>query len=163
MAYHKLELEEDFDDSFSVIAIHCSAEPYKLAFLINKHLNLHLQRKTTDLFFSNDGLEISFPIFEYDNEEHYTTYHLIANKCKSESAVLHSSGGLFQEENPKTMVITYLLPKFSKVDYILKIASDFDRIPLRLLIAAINDIKEVISAYNIEIEDIKAINNLIFD
>ena len=36
MINHKLVLENDFQEEFSLIAIHCSEEPYKMAYMINK-------------------------------------------------------------------------------------------------------------------------------
>ena len=45
MASHKLILEDDYQEEFSLIAIHCSEEPYKMAYMLNKHLSLRLSRK----------------------------------------------------------------------------------------------------------------------
>ena len=33
MASHKLILEDDYQEEFSLIAIHCSEEPYKMAYI----------------------------------------------------------------------------------------------------------------------------------
>ena len=44
MASHKLILEDDYQEEFSLIAIHCSEEPYKMAYILNKHLSLRLSR-----------------------------------------------------------------------------------------------------------------------
>ena len=49
MALHKLHVDDFYDDSFSLIAIHCSLEDYRLAYLLNKHLNISLVRKPQDL------------------------------------------------------------------------------------------------------------------
>ncbi len=45
MATHKLILGDDFQDEFSLIAIHCSDEPYKMAYMLNKKIPLRLERK----------------------------------------------------------------------------------------------------------------------
>ena len=68
MANYKLILEDDFKDEFTLIAIHCSEEAYKMAFLLNQHLSLQLKRRRTDLDFSKQGLELSFPWFEFEDE-----------------------------------------------------------------------------------------------
>ena len=68
MASHKLVLVDDFQEEFSFIAIHCSEEPYKMAYMLNKHLSLRFARKRLDVDFSNKGLDISFPIFECEDE-----------------------------------------------------------------------------------------------
>lgn len=162
MTSHKLWLDDDLEEDFSLLAIHCSAEAYKMAFLLNKFLGLQLKRKRVDLDFSMNGLDVTFPLFKFDDEFQYTTYFLVANKCKSKTAQLNSAGGLFEELETNKMVTAYLLPEFKKVDFFLKIESDFDRIPLRKTLAELNDIKEVISSYEVDQEKIKSNKNLIF-
>ncbi len=163
MAIHKLILEDDYNDEFSLIAIHCSEEPYKMAYMLNKHVSLQLKRKPLDLDFSNNGLDVTFSIFEYEDELSYILYNLVSNKSKSLSAKVHSSGGLFDEIASEKTVTTYLLNEFKNVDFFLKIRSDYEKVPTRNLISAINEIEQVISAYSIEIEKIKSKNNLIFN
>lgn len=163
MALHKLLLDDDLREDFSLVAVHCSEEAYKMAYLLNRYLSLQLKRKPVDLDFSNDGLEVTFPIFEYENELKYTVFHLVANKCKSIMAKLQSSGGLFGEQEDEKIVWTYLLPEFRNVDFLLKIESDVEKTPIRSLIADINEIPQVISAYVIEPDSIRSKNNLIFD
>jgi hypothetical protein len=163
MANHKLIFDEDFEEPYTLIAIHCSEEAYKLAYLMNQHLNLRLKRKQTDLDFSTAGLLITFPLYDFNDEHKYTHFYLIANKCKSVDAVLQSSGGLFAEMVSEKSTVHYLLPELKKVDYFLKIYSDFGTIPLRKFLSEINEIKQIVSAYAVEIDTIKSKNNLIFD
>jgi hypothetical protein len=87
----------------------------------------------------------------------------VANKCKSLSANVQSSGGLFDNDASDKMISTYLLQEYKKVDYFLKIESEFETIPLRKILSEINEIKQVISVYEIEAENIKFKNNLIFN
>lgn len=163
MANHKLVLDDDFNEEFTLIAIHCSEEAFKMAYLLNQHTGLHLYRRPVDLDFSNNGLEVTFPLYEFEDEQQYTTYNLIANKCRSLAAHVNSSGGLFDTSDSENIVTTYLLPEYKKVDFFLKVYSDFETIPLRKIIAAINQIKEVISSYSVDTETIRSKNNLIFD
>ncbi len=163
MAIHKLILEEDFTNEFSLIAIHCSEEAYKMAYMLNKYVFLHLERKPLDLDFSNNGLEVTFPIFEYEDELSYILYNLVSNKSKSLSAKGHSSGGLFDKIASEKTMTTYLLKEFKNVDYFLKIHSDYEKAPTRKIISSINEIEQVISAYSIDTVKIKAKNNLIFN
>lgn len=163
MANHKLIYDEDFEENFTLIAIHCSEEAYKMAFLMNQHLSLKLKRKQTDLDFSTEGLLITFPLYDFEDVHKYTHFYLVANKCKSVEASLQSSGGLFSEMVSEKATVHYLLPEFKKVDYILKIYSDFETVPLRKFLSEINEIKQVISAYTLEMDNIKSKNNLIFD
>ena len=163
MINHKLVLENDFQEEFSLIAIHCSEQPYKMAYMINKQVALRLARKKLDVDFSNNGLDIAFPIFEYEDESNYFVYNLVANKNKSLSAKFLSSGGLFSELASEKTVTNFLLEEFKNVDYFLKVHSDYEKIPTRNLISSINQIEQVISAYLIENDRIKTKNNLIFN
>jgi len=163
MALHKLVLDDDFSEDYSLVAIHCSDEAYKMAFFLNKHLSLQLRRCEVDLDFSNDGLEVTFPMFEFEDAPQYTQYHLVGNKCKSKVAQIQSSGGLFEAEASEKTVVTYLLPELKTVDFFLKVSSDYKEIALKKLSLAVNEIKQVISAYPVPAETIKSRNNLIFD
>jgi hypothetical protein len=93
----------------------------------------------------------------------YINYDLIANKCVSKSARVASSGGLFDEENISEMVTTHLIPENKQVDFFLKISTDSPSVAIRKIVTDINDIKQVISAYEVDTEQLKSKNNLIFD
>jgi hypothetical protein len=163
MAHHKLLLDDDIKEDFSLVAIHCSEEAYKMAFTLNQHLHLRLKRKRADLDFSNDGLQVTFPIFKFEDQFQYTTYYLVSNKCKSIAANVTSSEGLFGDDVSESTVLTLLLPEFKQADFFLKIESDHKTIPLRKNVALINEIKQVISAYKIEEHQLKSNHNLIFN
>lgn len=163
MGVQKLILTDDFAEDFLLVAIHCSEEAYKLAFLLNQFAGLRLRRSKNDLEFSNNGLEITFPLFDFEDEMQYINYDLVANKCVSKSAKVVSSGGLFGDENISEIVTTHLIPEFKKVDFFLKISTDAPSIGIRKIVTSINEIKQVISAYQIETDQLKSINNLIFD
>jgi len=164
MATHKLFFTEDFEEPFTLIAIHCSEEAYKLAYLLNQQLEMRLKRKKADLDFSTNGLTITFPLYDFEDVHKYTHFYLMGNQCRSVEASLQSpGGGLFDDLVSERSIMHYLLPEFKKVDYFLKIHSDFETVPLQRMLAQINRIKQVISAYTLEAENIKSKNNLIFD
>lgn len=163
MANYKLLYDEDLEEPFTLIAIHCSEEAYKMAYLLNKHLHLCLKRKRADLDFSTNGLLITFPLYDFKDTHKYNHFYLVANKCKSAGAELQSSGGLFAEVASEKSTTHYLLPEFKKVDYLLKIYSDFTNVPLKKMLSELNHIKQVISAYTLETNGVKSKNNLIFD
>lgn len=163
MAHHKLVLDDEIDEEFTLLGLHCSEEDYKLAYLLNQHLNTRFKRKRIDLDFSTEGLLITFPIYQFEDAFKYSNFYLVTNKCRSTEASLQSSGGLFSDVFSEKETIRYLLPELKNVDYFLKIYSDFENIPLRKIISEINAIKQIISAYQIDAETIKSKNNLIFD
>ncbi len=163
MANHKLIMDEELDDPFTLIAIHCSAEDYKLAYFLNEKLNIRLKRKKTDLDFSINGLQIAFPLFDFADLKNHIHYYLVANACHSLEKDLQNVQGLFAALVSEKGTTHYLLPEFKNVDYFLKIYSETDTVPLRKILSEVNEIKHVISAYIVEVENIKSKNNLIFD
>lgn len=163
MGHHKLVLEEELDEPFTLIAVHCSTEDYKLAYLLNRQLGTRFRRKREDLDFSTKNLIVSFPLFEYINEKKLLRYYLVANACPSIEEELELAGGLFASQISKKATTQYLIPELKNVDYFLKIYSENGDLPLREILSEINEIKQVISAYLVEIDNIKSKNNLIFD
>lgn len=160
---HKLFLDDDIEEDFTLIAIHCSEEPYKMAYMLNKYVSLRLIRKDKDVDFSNKGLDVSFPIFEYEDEHTYFVYDLVANKNKSLTVNVQSSGGLFENLASEKTISTYLLKEFKNVDFFLKIHFDYDNVSTRNIVSTINNIKQVISAYIIDNDKIKSKTHLIFN
>ncbi len=80
MLSHKLEFD-DVED-YQLVAIHSSIEEYKMAYFLNKHLHLRLQRSRFDLDFNHGEIQALYPLFEFKEPENYRSYHLIKNKYK---------------------------------------------------------------------------------
>lgn len=159
MAVHKLLVDDFYDDSFILIAIHCRLDDYRLAYLINKHLNTRLVRLPQDLDYKY--LDANYSIYEWNDEQHQTTWNLISNVCKKEEAGLQSSGSLFNSD--QTVLKTYyLLPEFKKVDFFIKITTDEESIDENELLKKLMDIPQLITSYSIDPENIKSKDNLIF-
>ena len=162
MTHYKLQLDDDAGEDYVLIAIHCSEEPYKMAFMLNKHLTMQLQRRKSDLQLSTKEYDASFSIFEFENEQQYIQFYLFENKCTLSLEKSYAVGGLFEKEVSEKTTVAHVLPEFKKVDYFLKIESDGNSFPIRKMLAQLNEINEVISAYTIENTTIKSHNNLIF-
>ena len=160
MALHKLVVDDFYDSYFVLLAIHCRLEDYRLAYLLNQHLDTRLIRKPQDLDYNY--FAASFSIYEWDNEDMDTKWNLVANVCKMEEAALQSSGSLFTNQN--TITKTYhLLPEFKNVDYFIKITNENDRFNERLVLRKIQSIPQVITTYNINTDQIKSKDHLIFN
>lgn len=163
MVTHKLIYDEEMEEPFTLVAIHSSEEEYKVAYLMNQHLNTRFKRRRIDIDLPSKSLMITFPIFDFLDELNYSQYHLVSNKCRTVEASLQSSGGLFSEIDSEKATNHFLLPELKKVDFFLKIYSDFENVPLQTLVSQINNISQIVSAYVVETETIKSKNNLIFD
>ncbi|MGB3606100.1 MAG: IPExxxVDY family protein [Psychroserpens sp.] len=160
MALHKLLVDDFYDASFSLLAIHCRLEDYRLAYLLNKHLGLKLERKPKDLDYNY--FAASFSIYEWENTKFDILWNLVSNICITEEAALQSSGSLF--ENPLTVTRTVnLLPELKTVDYLLKVSNEHRNFNEKFVLNKIQTIPQVITTYTVNIDQIKSKDHLIFD
>jgi len=160
MAVHKLVLNDFFEEAlYTLIAIHCTVEDYRLAYLLNNYLNIRLTRKSADLDYNNG--KATFSIFEWEDPKYLTTWNLVFNVCKAE---------LFQEEDYQSLfdsqekIITtfHLIPEYKRVNYFLKIDGELDEDKEKQIINNILKIPQISTAYSIDANQLKSKNNLIF-
>lgn len=160
MAVHKLILDDVFEEAlYTLIAIHCNIEDYRLAYLLNAHLGTRLKRKTADLDYNNGTS--SFSIFDWEDCKQQTTWSLVINVCTTETEQETASNSLFGPEN-KIVQKYYLIPEYKKVNYFLKINNEFTTDKEKQLINNILNIPQVSTAYFIDANQLKSKNNLIF-
>jgi len=148
------DLEDDVD--YSLVGIHSTEEDYRLAFLLNKHLNTKLTRYKNNLDFKNSNAE--FPLFEFKDENNFINYYLINNKHK-EFVKNQKNVGLF-DGNYST--ISYLIPEKKKIDFFLKIEGCFQDSFINSLIEKLNTVNQIITSYSIEPTTLKSKDHLIF-
>jgi hypothetical protein len=155
------QLGQIIEDEFILIAIHGNIEDYKLAFLINKHLNFSLKRKENDLdFFKKEG-HITFSVFEHQNNERDDFFYLINNICKSVTEKITSAGSLFETSNEEKT--HYLIPELKTAEFFLKIVSDEPEFYEQKLVSQLNKIPSIITTYQVDLNNLKSKNNLNFD
>lgn len=159
MALHKLQVDDFYDASFTLLAIHCRLEDYRLAYLLNRQLEISLKRMEQDLDYKY--FAATYSIYEWENVEQYTTWNLISNVCKKEEDALQSTGSLFNMQ--RTMLKThYLIPELNKVDFFVKIDNDNQYFDEKTILNKIQDIPQVITAYSVDAEQMKSKDHLIF-
>ncbi|WP_178986524.1 IPExxxVDY family protein [Winogradskyella helgolandensis] len=159
MALHKLQVDDFYDDSYKLIAIHCRLEDYRLAYLLNKHLELKLERKQKDIDFKY--LESSYSIYEWDNETEYVLWNLISNVCQKEEDSLSSTGTLFSDSE-KVLKTFHLISEYKKVDYFIKVSDEIKNVDEKLILKKIQAIPQVITSYTVDPLKIKSKDHLIF-
>ena len=158
MALHKLLVDDFYDDTYKLIAIHCGLEDYRLAYLLNQSLDLRLQRKAEDL--DMEYLKASYSIFEWNNVSQYVTWNLVANVCKKEEDSLYSTG-LFQT-NEKVIKTFNLVPEYKKVDYFIKISDEIQNVNEKLILNKLQNIPQIITSYTVNPTKLKSKDHLIF-
>ncbi len=159
MALHKLLVDDFYDDAYKLIAIHCRLEDYRLAYLLNKNLDLNLKRKEEDLDFKY--LKSSYSLFEWNNETQYVNWNLVSNVCQKEEDSLYSTGTLF-ETNEKVLKTFHLISEYKKVDYFIKISEEIQNVNEKLILNRLQTIPQIITSYTVDPFKIKSKDHLIF-
>lgn len=160
MAVHKLILENVFDEEpYTLIGIHCTLEDYRIAYMLNKHLDIHLVRKELDLDFKSK--KTNYPIFEWNDEKLLTTWSLVSNICKREEYKNISYTSLFDTKETITTTLN-LVPEYKRVNYLLKIENEFNSTKEKYILNLILRIPQIVTAYSIDASQLKSKNNLIF-
>ena len=161
MAVHKLILDDTCSESlYTLFAIHCRLEDYRLAYLLNKHLGITLSRKASDLDFKNG--QISYSIYEWKDDKQLITWSLVSNICKTEELQESNYTSLFDNQEKITKTFQ-LIPEYKTVNYFLKIDSEFNFSKEKYILDNILDIPQIATAYHIkDSNELKSKDNLIF-
>lgn len=148
------KFSDDFcEENYVLIALHSDLEDYALAYTLNRALKISLIRSKRDLDISN---ETSFPIYEWKDKLNERYWTLIVNtSIKEEYLEFHD---LFSNETSST--VYHVIPEYKDVDYLLKIEQEEDEIDSDML-DTILEIPKIITAYQIETNNLKSKQNLI--
>jgi len=150
-----LSLDYEFEHDYSLIAITSTLEDYRLAYYLNRNLNINLNSDPKGLEFTNKNC--SFIVFNYICNLNFYSWSLLANKHIF--TVINTDTNYLFEEDSKT---NYLIDEKKEVDYFLKINGDFNTNALQSLIQNIKKIKGVITSYTIDPLSLKSKDYLIF-
>ena len=157
MAVYKL-LDDFYEPTYSLIAIHSYLEDYRLAYYLNLHLKSSFKRLPYNLDFENDS---SFSVYQWEDHYEDITWHLITNKCRTEQRTQKTvNSGLFGET--AASVTTFLVPEYKKADFLLKVDCDDTHKSLEKTLHGILRIPHITTAYSIDPNQLKSKNNLIF-
>ena len=159
MAIHKLHLE-DFDQvDYNLIAIHTSQEDYKLAFKLNQKLIISLSKNEKEIPIEIQEKVTYFSRFTFEDEEKMMVWDLIQNKQKMELTTNNTTIDLFENKNFTRRVS--LISELKKVDFFLKIEHDSQCI-IKDILNKINKIDSISAVYEVNANEMKSKNNLIF-
>ncbi|QWX83458.1 IPExxxVDY family protein [Cellulophaga sp. HaHaR_3_176] len=153
VATHKMSLDF-YEDSFALIAMHCSLEDFTLAYTINKHLKCGFKRRKQNLVFSDN---LSLPIFEWKDTINDRYWTLISNSVQIED--INDNNGFFADVPSQTK--KHLIPEYKNVDYFIKLEQE-DLESEEDILKSILAIPKIITAYTVNTDALKSKNNLIF-
>ena len=154
MAKKKYILTTEFNHDYTLIVIKTVLEDYRLAYFLNKIFGLQLKKENFELNF--DHKKGSFSVFGFDDITVNSYWSLIANKQVVNEEEKKNNYNLFDEISN-----TYILiPEEKKADYFLKTENNTKQITT--IIKKINTIHRVITSYEINPNDLKSKDLLIF-
>lgn len=159
MATYKLSIDDFDEPEYVLLAIHTPLEDYRLAFALNRALQLKLEWADAGVRVKNKSGEALFSRYSYKNPDGII-WELLQNKTElSEST--DSGQDLFGNPVAGVSSRTYLMPEFKKVDYFLKIDADGET-DHEDTAEAISKIAQIAMTYPIKDNLVKSRNNLIF-
>jgi hypothetical protein len=152
MTIHKIN-SSDFENDYSLIAVHSNAEAYKLAFEINLKLKTNLEKSPFNITFK--GNDSVFELFKHVSETYNTKLYLISNKSFVETKI--STPSLFENFS----VSRHLIPELKKAEFLIKIEGGGFKIDS--LLKKLKEINSIVSCYLTKVNSNKSKYNLIFD
>jgi hypothetical protein len=158
MTLHKLTFNQLEDLTYTLLAIHCALEDFRIAYLLNKYLQISLRRQEEDLDLVDQ--KIKFSLFKWIDKKNRANWNLISNVCKVEEEAESSSQSLFTVPN-KIIRAHYLIPEYRNVNFFLKIDNDASFINEKALINRIQNIPQVVTTYSLDASQLKSKDNLI--
>lgn len=147
-------IDDFYDDSFVLIAIHSSLEDYKMGYRLNNIFNSKFKRSKSDFDLKENHC---FPWFDWLDELNDNYWVLIANQ--STKQVQLTNNDLF--ENETTYSRPKLIPEYKDVDYFLKI-EDETIVANKKLIKTLMAVPKIRAAYQVSTDKLKSKKNLIF-
>ncbi|MBL56049.1 MAG: hypothetical protein CMP61_02575 [Flavobacteriales bacterium] len=133
-----LELEYDFD--FFLLGVSSHVANYRLAWGMNQQFELDLERvDDIDLSFGPQK-KGKFSLYRFDDEESYTTFHLIANRCN----------------------FGYFIPELKQIDYFIQYWGPMSNKEMDNFKNELRKIPSVLTAIAINPKELKSRNNLLF-
>tara|TARA_B100000287_G_scaffold145061_1_gene136871 strand:- start:167 stop:643 length:477 start_codon:yes stop_codon:yes gene_type:complete len=154
---HKLNLNQ-FPENYHLIAIHSDLDEFRLAFFLNKKLNIGLKRKNNDIYFSEQNANYSS--YEFLDDTKYLKWIFFSNKSLVSEKSPDQDLSLFGKGSTALNEIN-LLSQQKSVDYFLIIENIANKTYIDKVLKKISEISGVITSF---LSDNKLENkeNLIF-
>ena len=154
---HKLNLNQ-FPENYHLIAIHSDLDEFRLAFFLNKKLNIGLKRKNNDIYFSEQNANYSS--YEFLDDTKYLKWIFFPNKSLVSEKSTDQDLSLFGKGSTALNEIN-LLSQQKSVDYFLIIENIANETYIDKVLKKISEISGVITSFLSE-NKLENKENLIF-
>lgn len=159
MGKHTLQVEYDYD--FILIGIASHEKDYRLCWAVNNQLEFELAK--------GDSLEIKgkrqatpsfFSLYTYENQEDLIEYSVLANMSESKVTKQKTPSLFDDEENSPGK--EWLIPEYKQMNYLMVIRGEVDAKKVSEIVKKIQAIDLVQAAVNLNVDQLKSKQNLIF-
>ena len=154
---HKLNLNQ-FPENYHLIAIHSDLDEFRLAFFLNKKLNIGLKRKNNDIYFSEQ--DANYSSYEFLDDTKYLKWIFFSNKSLVSEKSPDQDLSLFGKGSTVLNEIS-LLSQQKSVDYFLIIENIANKTYIDKVLKKISEISGVITSFLSE-NKLENKENLIF-
>ena len=154
---HKLNLNQ-FPENYHLIAIHSDLDEFRLAYFLNKNLNISLKRKNNDIYFAEQ--DANYSSFEFLDETKYLKWIFFSNKSLVSEKKSNNDYGLFGQINSALNEVS-LLNHQKSVDYFLIVENIANNTYIEKVLKKISEISGVITSFMSE-NKLENKENLIF-
>ena len=152
MKTHKLLLDDTFKENFLVLAIYSDEEDYRMAYLLNVFLKIHLKKSSSIIDLRK---ETEYCVFEYEDKTLYQNWFLINNHCFTQKKGTYKNE-LFAKNTTLFQQKSFYIKKFKKAHYLLKVEVDNPTVCITELLKKIRNIPQI---YEVESLDLELLNN----
>ena len=157
MNNHKLNLNQ-FPENYHLIAIHSDLDEFRLAFFLNKKLNIGLKRKKNDIYLAEQ--DANYSQYEYSDDTKYLKWIFFSNKSLVLEKNYDGDLSLFGLGNTASNEM-HLLSQQKSVDYFLIIENIANKTYVDKVLKKISEINSVITSFVSE-NKLENKENLIF-
>ena len=154
---HKLNLNQ-YPENYHLIAIHSDLDEFRLAFFLNKQLNIRLKRKNNDIYFSEQ--DANYSAYEFLDDTKYLNWMFFSNKSLVSEKISEENLSLFSEGNT-TLNEMNLLSQQKSVDYFIIIENIANKSYVDKVLKKISEIRGIITSFLSE-NKLENKENLIF-
>lgn len=152
MKIHHLGLDDSSNEYFHIIAIYSDEEDYRMAFLLNQHLNILLKRAIPILIKKDQA---KFSVFEYEDVTLYRNWLLLQNQSLIEKEIVKHND-LFSQNTTQFHQKTFYFKELKKARFLLKIVTDEGSEFLKELTEKLQNIPQI---YTIELVHLAQVKN----
>ncbi len=134
----KFTLETEPPDDFLLLGIASQEKSHRMAWLLNRHISLQLQKEDDIVLYKEDLPTAYFNRFDYTDELNRTTYTLLDNSYEN----------------------IHLLPELKNVSFLIMIKGALEFLDVDTLMQKIKKINGIQLVSNINLNKLKSTNHL---